>query len=412
MTHKVVIINTVALNGGDGAILDAVAESICRGLNIDRKDLLVHDRDHAVAARYYDDLTFAEPGFEIARSSYTGPLGTALTVLAMARLTAMAIWWRMTGKKLANSTRPSPQYLEQIANADAVVSTGGTMFVERYSLVPKFFEVLISWILNKPIFLYTQSFEKVRRLHNRLILKFVFRASRSIMVRGAESRAAVLDVGADPEKVHELADVVFRFKRDAPASPTSGLICISVRPWKYATDAEVEKYRREIASFVSTLVTRYNKRVMFISTCQGIPEYHINDAEEAARIAELLSEDVNKFVFVNGKYHTRQELMDVFSRSELVVATRLHACILALCAGSVVIPIAYEEKTFEVFGRVISAEGIMRYADVSATDLLRAATVAFESRSALQAKLDAGVKREQRDSMRADELLRVGQASA
>ena len=43
-------------------------------------------------------------------------------------------------------------------------------------------------------------------------------------------------------------------------------------------------------------------------------------------------------------------MRDAYAAMDLVVATRMHAAILALAAGTPVLPVAYEYKTHELFG--------------------------------------------------------------
>src|SRR3546814_9397157 len=69
-------------------------------------------------------------------------------------------------------------------------------------------------------------------------------------------------------------------------------------------------------------------------------------------------------VRVDDRFHTPEALRDRYAGYDMVVATRMHAAILALCAGTPVMPLAYEFKTAELFGRlgfagkVPSIEGI------------------------------------------------------
>src|SRR3546814_6657409 len=57
-------------------------------------------------------------------------------------------------------------------------------------------------------------------------------------------------------------------------------------------------------------------------------------------------------VRVDDRFHTPEALRDRYAGYDMVVATRMHAAILALCAGTPVMPLAYEFKTAELFGRL------------------------------------------------------------
>lgn len=403
--YDVAVINTVALNGGDAAILDAVIESVCHSLKKTKDDIVILDRNHSVVEKYMPAYHFSSPGFEICRSKRRGAAGKVRTLLSVAYLLLLAGYFRLFG--MPSSSRPSSAktYLRILSNCQAVVSTGGTMFVDRYSIFPKFLEVLISFILGKPIYLYTQSFEPFEKVHNRLMMAFIFKVSKLIMVRGEKSFDVVSNALGKTDKAYQLADVVFRFRRNNRPAFTKRLVYISVRPWTYADPTQIHRYRLAMSALARHLVIKMDRDVVFVSTCQGIPEYHINDSEEASAILKMVGNEAAARVSVNSDYHSPSELMDLFASSELVIGTRLHACILAMCARTAVLPIAYEDKTYEVFGRIIPGSRILGYATLDADQLIAEVDSILADRINYIKRLDYGVQAEQEDSLRSDGLL-------
>src|SRR5690606_25779108 len=87
----------------------------------------------------------------------------------------------------------------------------------------------------------------------------------------------------------------------------------------------------------------------FLSTCQGMPEYWTNDAASAAEVVALLPPDVCKHVNIDANFRQPQQVAIAYADFDLVIATRMHAAILAMTAGTPVIGLAYEFKMDELF---------------------------------------------------------------
>src|SRR5690606_16285936 len=66
-----------------------------------------------------------------------------------------------------------------------------------------------------------------------------------------------------------------------------------------------------------------------------------------AIVAEMLSEVPG--IRVDRAFRSPTQLRDAYGEFDLVIATRMHAAILSLCAGTPVVPVAYEFKTRELF---------------------------------------------------------------
>jgi colanic acid/amylovoran biosynthesis protein len=144
-----------------------------------------------------------------------------------------------------------------------------------------------------------------------------------------------------------------------------------VRTWSHARRADGvdarEQYRRAIAGAARSLAAA-GVEVTFLSTCQGIPEYWTDDAAFAAAIVQEYLVGVPG-IHVDTGFHAPEELMRRFGGFDAVVATRMHAAILALAAGTPVLGIAYEFKTHELMAAMGLPELAVSFEDVGAEDL-------------------------------------------
>lgn len=122
-------------------------------------------------------------------------------------------------------------------------------------------------------------------------------------------------------------------------------------------------YRQAVAEAVERLVTHHRAEVVFLSTCQGVPEYGYNDSVEAREVVARLPEAIRARVRVDDAFHRPEVLVEMLTGFDLVVATRMHMAILSMIAGTPVAPIVYEFKTRELMD-------LVGYSDWAGTEVL------------------------------------------
>ena len=92
--------------------------------------------------------------------------------------------------------------------------------------------------------------------------------------------------------------------------------------------------------------------VIFISTCQGVPDYAFDDSAVATQIVAADFRAGGPAGPCRSPTPRPRFLGDVLAEVDLLVVTRLHAAVIALCRGTPCIAILYERKTDEVFQRL------------------------------------------------------------
>jgi colanic acid/amylovoran biosynthesis protein len=291
-------------------------------------------------------------------------------------LLAAAAMWRTPLRRAAQAILPENlrDELAELAAADLVVSAGGTYLVPHYRMAPKLLELLVPILLGRPCVLFTQSLGPFsgKWLYP---LRFVLRRARLILVRDSRSFGHLIANGIDRARIGICADAAFalppvRAHCRMPRNERS--VAISVRDWPHfrGNPAKgMDRYVDAIAALVRELVERHDVRVVFVSTCQGVPEYWTDDSRTADAVVARLSGTVCQRVSVDRAFRRPDVLMEYFAKFELVVATRMHAAILALNAGTPVLPVAYEFKTHELFGQLEMEDLVNDIEDLSADKL-------------------------------------------
>ena len=363
--RKVSITNTFASNGGDAAILFAILQQVRAQFGPDVQ-IVVFDQQQDLVARYLPTLDFRQ--MFLLRVPTRGPKLwlRGLRLWLAARLTLAAHLIRLGGSGLARLLLGSEDWrdLQDYATSDLVISTGGTYLVETYPLGAKIFDLQLAIQLGRPLVLYTQSLGPFRRPLHRRLLRRVFDAARLVLLRDELSASYVRELGGRTDHLVVSSDIVFSVAEPetlAQAGVLEGLkgrrfkVAFSVRDWPYFKQrdprAGMELYLESVAAMVTCLVTKYAAEVVFLSTCQGIPEYREDDSAVAMEIKRSLDERVSAAVQVDRGFQRYENLLAAYGSCDLVISTRMHGAILALASGTPVLPIAYEFKTRELFTR-------------------------------------------------------------
>jgi colanic acid/amylovoran biosynthesis protein len=344
---KIVITNTVVLNGGDAAILLGIIATLKRAYG--EFELTVLDQAPEVCSRLY-------PGIDFDQLMLTIPTPRTIRGRIAARLMRHR-------KPTLRSTMIPPARRANFAvyrDADLIVNTGGTYLAENYDLSARFAQMAMAVASGTPTIMFTQSLGPFRNPRNIAWLRLLMPRTQLVLLRDARSRTNLVDLGIGDENIRIVPDAAFALAEPNEldhakqrALADRPVIAISVRNWSHfrsgpQTDKQA-RYREAIARTAERLIRQLGARILFVSSCQGVPEYWIDDAQEASAIAALIDPALLGRVDFDAGFHTPAELIELLRTTDLVIATRMHMAILALCAGTPVLPIAYEFKTTELF---------------------------------------------------------------
>ena len=390
---RVVVTNCVSMNGGDAAILQGI-DAILRHALGPEVEMTVHDDYPASAAQHVP--------FEV-HPQLQSLAGRARSRRALERQIDPG-----EGRAL----------LDRYASADLIVSTGGTYLTDNYDVAPRIRELELAAALGRPLVLFTQSIGPVWRRSTRRALRRGLSGARLVLVRDEPSREELTRARVRGPQTALAADAAFALAnpdalaeaRDPRAAAERPEVAISVRAWSHFPNGDgrvrLERYLEAIAGLVRHLVLRRGARVTFISTCQGVPSYPHDDSVVADTIAARLPGSVLAHVRVDRDFHDPQELVALLGASDLVVATRMHAAILALAGGAPVLPIAYERKMVGLAGQLGLEHALHDMASISTRALCASADELLESSGALRPALFARVEQQRLSALASGELLR------
>lgn len=400
---EVAISHVVPLNGGDMSITEVLTE----GLRTRFPSIALQMRTtQALAARNYYPGEEWLPSLELfARPTRPIP--------KLWRLQEQVTYGRVLSRGEAALPEAGRASIERLLDANAVVATGGTYLVEQYSLLPKLVEWQIAARNRRPVLFYTQSLGPFRSRINRREVSRALAQSPLILLRDDRSREHLKDLGVPLDNVHVAADAAFakvpeRAKFALPVDGRDLHLGISVRQWPVGAGLRsrpVRRFAAKVSEAVTQLVRGLPAHVTFLSTCQGAPEYWIDDSLLARAVAADLPQDVRRRVEVDSSFHRPNEFRNIVSTFDIYIATRLHAAILGLTAGTPVVPIAYEFKTHEVFRDLTGNGSALDIQKFCAQDLVDRVHLLLRDADRLFPALEDGLARQRASAHDAQRLL-------
>ncbi len=386
---RVVVANSVALNGGDAAILLALITLVRRRWG-EQTQITVLDTHPEGAAKFLPGIEFEQalhprtPGKRLGEGKRLWLNRRLRGAPRAARLLAAAKLLTTGARGLSSRLCSPAEYrgLCCIQQADLVISTGGTYLVPHYSAFNKLLELRLAYALGTPYVMYTQSIGDFRSHRLARPVASCLRRAAFVLLRDTESLNHVRALGVDSTKCKVAHDVVFSMvdlKELGPRPPLAQKsplrVTVSVRDWTHfeaqLPTQGMARYKHAVATVLTELIAERNAEVCFLSTCQGVAEYAYDDATVAAEVAQLIPAPQRGAVKVIRDHLSPERIRQELSKTDLLIATRMHMAILGLCAGTPVVPIAYEFKTQELF-KNLGFAGWVESIDLVTAERLRA----------------------------------------
>lgn len=363
---QIAITNMVVLNGGDGAIMQGTIEILRKAFGEDCR-FVVFASDPVASARAYPETEIHETlGLAASRARweqlrFIGGLSRRLRALRYRFATRLAAHGVMAALLLLPKKDRISARLYM--SSDLIVSGGGTYLKDQYGIRSQYLDYEFTLSFGKPLAFFTQSIGPLKIAQNKALIGRSFRGAGIILVRDEPSEKCVRDAAKRNVPIRRFPDAAFALvdkdkieggRMQAKETREKMRVVVSVREWQhFASKPNTEgmrAYRQSIAAAVAWLLEA-GADVTFMSSCQGIGEYD-DDSAEVDRIVNLLEIEYRDAVTIRRDFVRYDDLIEELASFDLCIGTRMHMCILSLCAGTPALPVSYEFKTRELFGRL------------------------------------------------------------
>lgn len=418
---KILITNTIVLNSGDAAILFGQLRILRQAFG-DETEFVVYAREPDVVARYYSELKLQRWLYlSVAQVRNIKYLRRIQRWFNVARFYTAAWCLSRNVRFIAERLLRKDELarVDDYLTSDLIVYNGGTSLVENYNLSAHIFDCKMSLYVRRPLAFFTMSLGPFRNSKNRSKFRKIFHKATLILVRGNQSVQNLKDLGTNLKNVHKVADAAFaladpvvlqraQYRKLPSSSPLK--VAISVRDWDYFVNTEksegMANYTDAVQVAVNYLIEKHDAQVTFLSTCQGIPEYWKDDSKLGSEIVGTLPDSIQRSVKVNRDFHSPEELIEQLKSFDMVISTRMHIAILALIAGTPVLPIGYEFKTKEVFERIKQGVWVQDIEAISGEGLVSSIKSFIENIDESRESIFTQVELERRNAMDSGERVK------
>lgn len=405
---KVIVTTIVALNPGDAAILQGTRDILGKTFG-PGTEITAIDRHPDVAQKLYPWMPFSTAIFG---GHARGRLGRWIQRLGyehrlrrvdpyLVRVAARLMQWRLGLLARLLISRKALDTICEYLDSDLVIASGGTYLVPAYSVEAPIQDYEFALWLGRPLVFMPQSMGPFADMPQRARLLDVLCRSKSVMVRDAQSRQHLIDIGVPFAQVSVVPDAAFALASTKARSRGENRgarlrIAVSVREWTHfarkSVDDGMDDYFTAIADLVKWLVEARGAQITLVSSCQGIPDYWTNDAATADKVVCRLDPKTAEQVIVDRDFRQPAALLELLEEFDLVVATRMHMAILALCVGTPVLPIAYEFKTSQLFNGLGLGDFVTSIEEIEGVILIERAASALDHAAMVREKMQKGIR--------------------
>jgi colanic acid/amylovoran biosynthesis protein len=353
---RVLITNSVPLNGGDEALLRATLAVL--GDQFPGCSIKVLCKDVDICRRYHTDLDL-DSDLEYIRYPQSVTSQRVFKARTMINDRVGPSWAARISRVLAN--KEERRIIGHYRSADLVVSSAGGFLHDFYGVEHRLLGFEMALELGKPVVILGQSVGPFWRPRSKQRAREVLSRLDAILLREERSLRHLEESGVDTSRVLITTDIAFYWRRMAPhlfvakKGPVRK-IAMSFRQWSHdgVTTDEIARKASELCRHL--LQTRPDVEIVFLSTCQGIPEY-VDDSTVARGVVHALPEGLQARCRIDGQRYAPERLIQLYAQMDAYIGMRLHGALLSMLGGTPAMAIAYEEKTPGIFASL----GLDRY---------------------------------------------------
>jgi polysaccharide pyruvyl transferase WcaK-like protein len=383
---KVLIVNAYsARNRGDGMIVSQMVR-LFRERGCDVKVMSDDPRD---GDRY--DVERLEPLAPIWPSADGGP-------------SKLAIAGRMARDLI------HPRALGPFRWADVCVSAGGGYLYDdgsrtaRLNAVRRLLPLRAARGVGTPVVLFSQSIGPFRSPAWRSLVAGELRRAQLVIVREELSLAAARAMGLRPELCD---DVAFTLKPAAPprTAPTVPAGTVGVTVMNALPGVDADGHRRYADALRDGLIAALRAARRPVAVISQVSAHAgDDDVTEGERLRAALAGAGLDARFMDLGDAGDEEVSAFYGRLDLVVASRLHSGILALCAGTPIVALSYLPKTDGVLARLGLERWVLPAAGLDAPRLTSTLAEALAAAGSLRADVAERLPAVRESARRAVEL--------
>ena len=363
---KILILNVhSALNLGDDAIMRTTVRTLCETfadvqITVAANDPTSWQRHREIEVLGSLATWVADPAQARWRErAYLMPLIAGLLFCA-------ATAYRLFGIELRWGTPEQRRLLDCYYQADLILSCGGGNFYAHRPLSPALIWALLSLafaaVLGKQVTMLPQSFGPIEGRLQRWLARWTFSRAHLMMAREAHAVAFVKDTLGVLTPVVLLPDLAFGLARSEtgvrsvePSALRQIGVTVIDRSAQSPDFKGQQAYEDAVVSLLVRLAREHDAHIHIFCQCYG-PSLDQDDRPITRRMHERVKQlGVDATLRMN--FQDAREIIAAYGEMDLLVGTRMHTGIFALCNGVPALLIGYQPKA----RGVMASFGLDRY---------------------------------------------------
>lgn len=317
--------------------------------------------------------------------------------------------WRLQKRLPRGWPAAKHDLLRAYTQADLIVGCGGNTLYARRRLALMFWIVCFgqwcAFLCRKPLVLLPQTLGPFRNRVHVWGARQAIKHAQLVLLRDYESYQLVVETLKFPAQHCVVTTDLALFLADQNgaqlvATGRLAVIGVSVLDWEtqMPSFAQQAAYEHAVVGATTQLVS-LGYRIAFFAQ-SDTSTWGENDTVPAQRIVERLDDHIR--AAVDGVLHVPhqpEQMVRFYGQFRLVIATRLHAMILSLAAGTPVVPIAYTSKNWAFVHNTDLEPITLDIATVTADAIVAASSTVLNDYACWQQRIAALVeqKRAQAD---------------
>ena len=373
---KILILNVhSALNLGDDAIMQTTLHSLQEAFPGVQITVAANDPDSW--CKYPDLDTVSSPARWCARPDLGiwRPYAARMLVQAGLMLVA-ATCHRLFGRRLYWGSPEQRHLLQAYYEADLVLSCGGGNFYAHrelsFGLIWALLTLGFAVLSGKVVVMLPQSFGPIQGRMQRLLARWTFNGVNLILARESLSAAFLTERLHLKKKVVVVPDMAFglasipapecQVASDRTAPFRIGVTIIDRGAQAPDFDGQ-EAYEEALARLLTRLHHAQDAQIHLFCQCYG-PSRDQDDRAVVRRLHERIEQLGGQAIARSGFIDAR-EIISAYGDMDLVIGTRMHTGIFALCNRVPVLLIGYQPKA----RGIMTSFGLERYwCDIASVD--------------------------------------------
>jgi len=272
--------------------------------------------------------------------------------------------------------------LQAYLTTDLVVSKpGGFLYSSGrgINLLLAMLSMALPLIAGKPLYIFPQSIGPLRYRWECFLLRNLLRHTRVIMIRESSTAKQLQQCKIQNSRIHQLPDPAFAFRGASsstayawlqrkgfePRDHIQPLLGITLINWGAENRhfSQQEDYESAMEAVALHFTRQYNGRVIFFTQVWG-PSESQDDRIPLRRLKTRLADSNPSIKFIDTPL-SPDLLWSLYGQMDAFIGTRMHSNIFALSQGIPVIGIAYQPKTWGIFGMLDMQEWVIDIQNVS-----------------------------------------------